>query len=129
MMNKINATRCLIQWAIELGQFDIEYKPWVAIKAQVLADFIAKFTHPQDKKDSPKRTWMIQTDGSSTKNAKGAGVVLVLEGKIMKYAVRLQFLATNNEAEYEAFLTGLKLARVVATIDVIVQADSQLVIG
>lgn len=72
---------------------------------------------------------MIQTDGSSTKNAKGAGVVLVLEGKIMKYAVRLQFLATNNEAEYEAFLTGLKLARVVATIDVIVQADSQLVIG
>lgn len=47
----------------------------------------------------------------------------------MKYAVRLQFLATNNEAEYEDFLTGLKLARVVATIDVIVQADSQLVIG
>ena len=47
----------------------------------------------------------------------------------MKYAIRLQFPATNNEVECEAFLTSLKLARVVATKDVIVQADSQLVIS
>jgi len=44
-MNKIDVARCLVQWAIELGQFDIEYKPQVAIKAQVLADFITEFTH------------------------------------------------------------------------------------
>jgi len=58
------------------------------------------------------------------------GVVLISPGgEIMKYAVRLQFPATNNEAECEALLTSLKLARVVATKDVIIQADSQLVIG
>ena len=32
-MNKIDAAGRLIQWAIELGQFDIEYQPRVAIKA------------------------------------------------------------------------------------------------
>ena len=33
MMNKIDAVGYLVQWAIELGQFDIEYRPRVAIKA------------------------------------------------------------------------------------------------
>ena len=46
IMYKIDATGCLIQWAIELGQFNIEYRPWVVIKAQVLANFIAEFTYP-----------------------------------------------------------------------------------
>ena len=46
MMKKIDAAGWLIQWAIELGQFDIEYRPQAAIKAQVLADFIAEFTYP-----------------------------------------------------------------------------------
>ena len=32
-MNKIDAAGQLIQWAIELGQFDIEYRPRVAIKS------------------------------------------------------------------------------------------------
>lgn len=86
-----------------------------------MADFIAEFTHAQDKEKSPKRTWMIQTDGSTTKKIEGAGFVLIsLEGEIMKYAVRLQFLTTNNEAEYEALLTGLKLDKVVAAKDVTV---------
>lgn len=47
----------------------------------------------------------------------------------MKYVVKLQFPTTNNEAKYEASLIGLKLARIVVAKDVIVQADSQLVIG
>ena len=58
-------------------------------------------------------TWTVQTDESATKKSGGAGVVLIsLEGEILKYTVRLQFPATNNEVEYEALLTGLSLARV-----------------
>ena len=45
-MNKINVVGPLIQWAIEFGQFDIEYRPRVEIKAQVFTDFIAEFTYP-----------------------------------------------------------------------------------
>ena len=33
MMNKIDAAGRLIQWAIKLGQFDIEHQPQIAIKA------------------------------------------------------------------------------------------------
>ena len=47
----------------------------------------------------------------------------------LKYAVRLQFPATNNEAEYEALLTGLSLAKALGAKNLIVQADSQLIIG
>ena len=43
-MNKPEATGRMVQWAIELSQFDIKYHPKTMIKAQVLADFIAKFT-------------------------------------------------------------------------------------
>ena len=109
MMNKIDAAGRLIQWAIELGQFDIEYRPRAAIKAQVLAYFIAKFTYPCKEKESPMEIWTIQTDGSATKKVGGARVVLIpLEGETLKYAVRLQFSVTNNEAEYEALLTRAK---------------------
>ena len=52
-MNEIDAVGQLIRWTIELSQFDIEYRPRVAIKAQVLADFIAKFTYPCKEKEPP----------------------------------------------------------------------------
>ena len=47
-MNKPEAAGRMVQWAIELIQFDVEYRPRTAIKAQALADFIAKFTNPKD---------------------------------------------------------------------------------
>ena len=98
MMNKIDAASRLIQWAIELGQFDIEYQPQAAIKTQVLVDFIAKFTYPNKEKEPPMETWTVQTDGSTMKKVGGAGVVLISpEKETLKYAVRLQFPATNNE--------------------------------
>ena len=87
----------------------------------MLAYFIAEFTYP---------TWTVQIDGSATKKVGGAGVVLIsLKKETLKYAVRLQFPATNNEAEYEALLTGLSLAKALEAKNLIVQADSQLIIG
>ena len=47
-MNRPEAAGRVIQWAIELSQFDIEYHPRTAIKAQALADFIAEFTSPNE---------------------------------------------------------------------------------
>uniref|UniRef100_A0A2N9IMK3 Uncharacterized protein n=1 Tax=Fagus sylvatica TaxID=28930 RepID=A0A2N9IMK3_FAGSY len=48
-MNKPDAAGRLIQWAVELSEFDIEYHPRQAIKAQALADFIAEFTANEDE--------------------------------------------------------------------------------
>ena len=67
-MNKLEAAGCLIQWAVELSEFDIKYQPRHAIKAQALADFIAEFTPShndlevvQDKKMDHSCGWLIYT--------------------------------------------------------------------
>ena len=75
-------------------------------------------------------SWTVQIDGSATKKVGGAGVVLIsLKKETLKYVVRLQFPVTNNEVEYEALLTGLSLAKALEAKNLIVQADSQLIIG
>ena len=76
-MNKLKAAGRLIQWAIELSEFDIKYQPRHAIKAQALADFIAKFTpsHSESEVVEDKK-WIIHVDGSSTQHAGGIGIVL-----------------------------------------------------
>ena len=66
-------------------------------------------------------TWTVQTDGSVTKKVGGEGVVLIsLEKETLKYVVRLQFSATNNEVGYEALLTGLNLAKALRAKNLIV---------
>jgi ribonuclease HI len=51
-------------------------------------------------------------DGSYTLKGAGAGVVLIPpEGDILKYAIQLEFLDTNNVAEYEGLVNGLRLAK------------------
>ena len=75
---------------LKLGLFDIEYHPRVAIKAQVLIDFIAGLTYPQEEEEPQKKTWTVQIDGSTTMTAGEVGVVLISpEGEILKYAIRL----------------------------------------
>jgi len=50
----------MVQWAIELSQFDIEYHPRTAIKAQALADFITEFTSPnEDNLTNEAERWTI----------------------------------------------------------------------
>ena len=69
--------------------------------------------------------WRVQTYGSSNKHAGGIGVVLQsLEGDTIECAIRLKFLMTNNEAEYEAILIGLDLAKVAGASSVVLHSDS-----
>ena len=121
----------MVQWVIELSQFDIEYHPRTAIKAQALADFIAEFTIPEDDNATNKiEQWTILTDGSSAQKRGGVGIIIVtLDGEMLKYGVQLKFLATNNKAEYEGIRTGLRLEKTLGAKDLLVQSDSKLVIG
>ena len=55
--------------------------------------------------------WKLYIDGVSGSQESGVGIILVGPNKIwISYAVKLKYNATNNVAEYEALLTGLKLA-------------------
>ena len=130
-MNKPKAAGRMIQWAIELSQFDIEYHPRTSIKAQALADFIAEFTFPDENSlANGVEQWTIHIDGSSAQRRGGVGVVIITPGgEILKYGVQLKFLATNNEVEYKGILTGLRLGKALGAKNLLVQNDSKLVIG
>ena len=116
----------MIQWAIELSQFDIEYRPRTAIKAQAPVDFIAKFTSPEHEDSSNEPTvGTIHTDGSSIQKRWGANVIITFpKGDTLKYGVQLNFPVTNNEAEYEAILTGLKIAQALGAKTALLKSNS-----
>ena len=63
-------------WAIELSEFDIQYRPQTTIKGQVVADFIAEYTQLEGKEAEVLGQWSIHTDGSSNRHAGGASVVI-----------------------------------------------------
>ncbi|KAL5552406.1 hypothetical protein UlMin_002582 [Ulmus minor] len=94
VFQKPEASGRLAKWFIELGEFDIQFKPRTTIKGQALADFIAEFTYTPEI-----------------------------------CAVHFKFKATNNQAEYEALLSGLRLAKEVSARHLTIYSDSQLVVS
>ena len=124
-MNKPEVAGRMVQWAIELSQFNIEYHPRAAIKAQALADFIAEFILPDEENPNLEaERWTIQTNSSLAQGRGGVGVVIIAsDGEKLKYGVQLKFPATNNEAKYEGILTGLRLGRALGIKHLLVQND------
>ena len=119
----------MVLWAFELGEFDVQYRPRTAIKAQALANFIAKFTTSEDEEEK-LMACMIWIDGSSNQWAEVAGILLwSLEGDTIECAVHLQFSTTNNEVKYEAVLSSLDLAKATGAKSTIIHCDSQVVVG
>ncbi|XP_064950492.1 uncharacterized protein LOC135604769 [Musa acuminata AAA Group] len=129
VLSKFDVAGRLLKWAVELGEHDIRYVPRTAIKAQAVADFIAELTQMEDRDpEQPPEAWILHVDGSAS--SKGAGVGLVLlasDGRAFERSLHLGFKATNNEAEYEALLAGLKLALEMQVAAIHVFTDSQLV--
>ncbi|XP_075636676.1 uncharacterized protein LOC142608906 [Castanea sativa] len=129
-MNKPKAAGRMIQRAIELRQFDIEYHPRTTIKVHALANFIAEFTIPGEEGAPDKaERWMIQTDDSSARKGGGVGVIIITpERETIKYGIQLTFPTTNNEAEYKGVLTGLKVGKALGVKNLLVQSDLKLVV-
>jgi len=115
-------------WAIELSELDIQYRPRTAIKGQVVADFIVEFTLEDYQGAEEMRQWNIYTDGSSNRRARGASVVIQTPKRDkIECMIRLDFPTTNNEAEYEALVVGLDLAKAAGAENMVVHCDSQVV--
>ncbi|KAL0430668.1 UNVERIFIED_CONTAM: hypothetical protein Sradi_0692800 [Sesamum radiatum] len=118
----------MVKWAVELGEYEIEYRPRPAIKAQVLADFVIELT--SEKQESDQQWWKLFVDRSSTLQGSGAGVILEApQGERIQYALLFNFDASNNEAEYEALLAGMKLAQAAGAKYLEAFGDSQLVVN
>ncbi|GKD53663.1 reverse transcriptase domain-containing protein [Tanacetum coccineum] len=124
------------KWSIQLGEFGIHYRPRVSVKGQVLADFIIERPEEEGQDDSAKEEepllaqWTLFTDGSSYVDGCGARVILTdPEGVEFTYALRFQFDATNNEAEYEALIAGLQITEKIGVQSLQVNVDSKLVVN
>ena len=117
-----------------------------SIKGQVLADLVAEFTKPPIKElesagnMDEKLVSMISqyrlpakevyVDGASNQKGSGIGLVLIsLEKVIIKKSLRLDFSATNNEAEYEALVIGIAMVQRMGGKSVKVFSDSRLIVG
>ena len=123
--------------------------PRTTIKRQAVVDFVVEFTYPTkalgvkiDVSSTPEggpmdddptnlgNVWSLRIDGSS--NINGSGTEAVLESPTREkvcYALRLEFPASNNEAEYEALIAELRLAKEMGVEQVKIYSNSQLVVN
>jgi len=67
-------------------------------------------------------------DGSSNQQGSGAGVILEgLNGLLIEQALRFAFKASNNQAEYEALVARMLLAKEMGARSLLVKSDSLLI--
>ncbi|GKE96752.1 reverse transcriptase domain-containing protein [Tanacetum coccineum] len=133
ILSKPKVAGRLQKWSIELGEYPIHYRPRVSVKGHI-ADFIVE----RPEEDSPDslmeeeeklpEPWILFTDGSSCTDSSGAGLILTNpEGMEFTYALRFRFDATNNEAEYEALIAGLRLMEQMGAKNLQANVDSRIV--
>jgi ribonuclease HI len=108
----------------------ISFAPWKAIKSQVLADFVAEWVDTQlPTAPIQPELWTMYFDGSLMKMGAGAGLLFISPlGKHLRYVLRLHFPASNNVAEYEALVNGLRITIELGVRRLDAHGDSQLVI-
>ncbi|XP_061356402.1 uncharacterized protein LOC133300832 [Gastrolobium bilobum] len=72
--------------------------------------------------------WKVYVDGSSNNKGSGAGIIIERpKGVTIEHSLNLGFPTSNNQAEYEALIAGLKQAKEHGARKVQVFSDSQLV--
>ena len=77
-----------------------------------------------------KNLWLMYINGALSKQSSGTGIILIGPKKIkIEYTIRIAYAATNNVVEYEALVTGLKLANEVRVESLQILCDSQLVVN
>nr|GFC19856.1 reverse transcriptase domain-containing protein [Tanacetum cinerariifolium] len=104
IMSRPDVAGRLQKWSVMLGEHNITYRPRTSMKGQVLADLLAEMPDesPPDASvvETQQEPWTLFTDGSSS---------------------------SNNEAEYEALIAGLRITTQMGVQNVHVSVDSKLV--
>ena len=146
ILRSADYTGRIAKWGTILGAFDIKYIPLISVKGQVLADLVAEFTElPEEVEGKPHgmdeksvslistqdySSWKVYVDRAANQWGAGVGLVLVsLEKITIEKSLRLGFLATNNEAEYEALLMGMVMVQKMGGKAVEMFSDLRLIVG
>ncbi|XP_058100696.1 uncharacterized protein LOC131245334 [Magnolia sinica] len=143
----LRCNRRIAKWKLLLSKFDITYVTQKAIKGQALADHLATHSLPdyqplktffpdndilliEEEEERKAGEWTLFFDGAV--NSKGSGVGAILyspEDVPVPISRRLAFQCTNNVAEYEACIAGLREAIILNVKKLRLFEDSQLIIN
>ncbi|XP_016667454.2 uncharacterized protein [Gossypium hirsutum] len=148
MMESTALNGRMARWQILLSEFDIVYVNQKAVKGSAIADFLASraledyeplnFNFPIEdlmyvaiaEGDMPENhSWKLNFDGASNAVGNGVGAILISpNGDHYPFTCKLDFDCTNNMAEYEACIMGIRAAidREIKVLEV--YGDSALVI-
>jgi hypothetical protein len=120
----------IAKWAVELMGETLSFIPRKAIKSQVLTDFLAEWVDTQlPTAPIQPELWTMYFDGSLMKTGAGVGLLFISPlGKHLHYVMRLHFPASNNVAEYEALVNGLRITVELGVWCLDARGDSQLVL-
>ena len=137
VLQKLAFSGRLLKWAIELGQFKVNFHSRTTIKGQAIVNCITEFTYSntvevtgmtnsteivkaagvKEKENSvpvegDAEQWTPYVDGTSNDIGSRASMMLISpKGHKIHYAICFGFKASNNEAEYEALIASISLAR------------------
>ena len=115
---------------MELSEFDIKYKPRGPIKGHIFADFVVELSSESTRVEGDDFRWVLSEDGSSNQQGSGAGVILEgPNGVLIEQFLRFAFKASNNQAEYEALIAEILLAKEMGARVLMAKSDSLLVTG
>ena len=116
------------------------------VKGQVLVDQVAEFVEPSLEEEvrtqgmveksigaisrQKPTCWKVYVDGETNQRGFGVGLVLISPERItIEKSLRLDFSATNNEAEYEALLEGMSMVQKLGGKVVDMFSDSRLIVS
>ncbi|KAL0454625.1 UNVERIFIED_CONTAM: hypothetical protein Slati_0801700 [Sesamum latifolium] len=101
-LEKSHTLSRLVKWVTLLSEYDISYLPRMAIKAQVLVDFISEMASTSPSKSPNKEVWLLHVDGPTTSQGSAAKIVITSpQVDDMEFAIGFDFKASNNNYEYE----------------------------
>jgi len=116
------------KWILALSEFDLRYESAKAVKGQVMADFVTQHCGMVGTLEIVP--WTLFFDGSTCDWGAGICVVLISpQGKKYEFSLPIPATSTNNQAEYQALIKGLKLLKEVHADAVEIFGDSMLLIN
>ncbi|GJZ34142.1 reverse transcriptase domain-containing protein [Tanacetum coccineum] len=141
-LTKLEESGQVAKSEIKLGEHDIVFQKRGDDKKETPKDFLIEVPLEDNRKEAEGRTDIksekmklsckgkLYTDGAASFDGSGAGLMLIdPEGKEYTYALHFGFETTNNKAQYEALLVGLRIAQDMEIISLVIFVDSHSLVN